>query len=454
MEEAKQEVVGLAQQLEVVSTALAEFDTISKGFAELRQKHGNVVFDIKTAKGLTAAKAARTEIREPRFKVEHVRIEAKRKILSLGKKLDADAERLTAMIREIEDPIDAQITAEEDRKEQERLAKIEAENRRVAEIQARINNDIRATVTMAAGRTSYEIAAIISELEKLTIDDTFEEFQSVAEEARDAALGRLRQMHAAAVAQEAEQARIRAEREELARLREAEQRRQAEELARVQEAERVARQKREADERRLAKIRRDIATVRGGYTLSAGASPDDILEQRHIYAAIQVDEGCFGELLSEAQEAHASGLRAIDEAYNTALRRLEQEAEARRLAAERAELDRLEAERRREREAEELRLAEQRAELERIEASRRAAREAEEARLAEERAAFERRQEAERKEREAAEAARAEQARIAAITCPTLDEVVSVLAVHYGVPNEKVLKWLASMKFKRTRVAA
>lgn len=454
MEDVTKEPAALAKQLEVVSTALAEIDTVSAGVAELRKKYFGVVFDVLTPKGLAEARAARSAVREPRYQVENVRKAAKRPILELGRKLDTEAERITGLLREIEDPIDEQITAEEERKERERLAAIEAEQKRVADIQARINNDIRATVTAAAGRSSSEIATILADAEKLVIDDSFQEFQSVAEEARDAAVGRLRSMHTAAVALEQEQERIRVEREELARLRAAEQERQAAERARIQDEERKAREKRETDARRLAKIRADIATLRGGYTIRAGASPDDILEQRHQYAAIHVEEHAFQELLPEAQEAHAAGLRALDDAYNAAVRRQEQEAEGRRLAAERAELDRIEEQRRAERQAEEARLAEQRAELDRIENERRLAREAEAQRLADERAAFERKQEEERRAQEAEEAARAEQARIAALTCPSRDEIVGVVAGHYRVPESKALAWLASISFKKARAAA
>lgn len=452
-EEATKEPAGLAKQIALVSTELAEIDSISAGIADLRKKYAGVVFAVATTKGMEDAKAARAEIRKPRYQCEHARKAGKRKILDVGKDLDAQAERITAALREIEDPIDAQITAEEERKEQERLAKIEAENRRVAEIQARINNDIRSTVMAAGGRPSAEIATMIADLERLAVDDSFQEFQSVAEEAKDAALGRLRQMHTAAVAHEQEQERILQEREELARLRAAEEARQAAERARIAEEERKAREAREADERRRAEIRIDIATLRGGYTIPAGASPDDILEQRHIYAAIDIENGRFGELVDEAREVHAAGLRTLDGAYNAAVRREEQEAEDRRLAVQRAELERIEADAKKAREAEEARLAEQRAELERIENEQRLAREAEERRLAEERAAFERRQDDERKAREAEEGARAEQARIAAVTRPSRDEIVAVLAAHYRVPGEKVLQWLASISFKTNKKA-
>jgi cation transport ATPase len=80
---------------------------------------------------MEAAKAARAEIREPRFAVEKVRKAAKAPLLAIGRRIDAEAVRITEAILAIEEPIDGQIKAEEARKVAEREAKRAAEVERL-----------------------------------------------------------------------------------------------------------------------------------------------------------------------------------------------------------------------------------------------------------------------------------------------------------------------------------
>lgn len=89
--------------LELVQNALAEFSAVEAGLAELRRRFGGVVYDVTTTAGINDAKSARAIIREPRYTVEKVRKEAKAPLLALGKKIDADAKRITAAILEIDE---------------------------------------------------------------------------------------------------------------------------------------------------------------------------------------------------------------------------------------------------------------------------------------------------------------------------------------------------------------
>src|SRR5687767_14031395 len=125
-------------ELAVVETAIANMDKVSVGIAELAKRFKGVVYDVTTQKGMTDAKAARAEIREPRYMVETIRKEAKAPILALGKKLDSEAARITAELLKLEEPIDAQVKAEETRKEREREAAIRAEQERMAKLNERI----------------------------------------------------------------------------------------------------------------------------------------------------------------------------------------------------------------------------------------------------------------------------------------------------------------------------
>jgi len=215
--------------LQIIERALVEFSAVEAGLAVLRNDYGNVVYDVATTAGMNDAKAARLALREPRYEIERIRKSAKAPLLALGKKLDADAARITAEIEKIEGPIDQQIKAEEARKEAEKQAKIEAEQKRIADIHERIE-ELRGCQMLTVASGSALIAGHISDLESLVVDDQFEEFRQNAEDAKAAGLARLTALHAAAVAHEQEQERIKAARIELDRLRAAQARRDAQAL--------------------------------------------------------------------------------------------------------------------------------------------------------------------------------------------------------------------------------
>jgi colicin import membrane protein len=307
-----------------VQTAVAEFDKVAAGLAELQKQYGGVVYDVTTTKGMDEAKAARAAVREPRYEIERVRKAAKAPILKLGKELDDRAKAITADILKIEEPIDEQIKNEEARKEAEKQAKIAAEQKRVADLQERVA-ELRGNRMLSPTSGSELIAEHISDLEGAAVDDTFQEFREQAEAAKAEGLEWLRNVHAAAVGHEAEQARIKAEREELARLRaeQAERDRLAEierkALAEKQAAEAAAERARIAEEERQAKALRDAE------------------------AAKQAEELRLMRLAQETAAAAERKRIADEEAAAKAIR----DAEAKKLADERAEFERQQAEARR-----------------------------------------------------------------------------------------------------------
>lgn len=345
-----------------VQSAVAEFDKVAAGLAELEKQYKGVVYDVKTGKGMDEAKSARAAIREPRYEIERVRKAAKAPILKLGKELDDRAKEITLKILAIETPIDEQIKNEEARKEAEKQAKIAAEQKRVADLQERVAY-LNGNPMLSAASDPALIADHISDLEAIVIDGSFQEFEGRAVDAKIVGLARLRSLHDAAVARVAEEARIKAEREELARLRAEQTKREAEERARIAEEERKARAEREAEAARQAA---ELKAAR------------------------------------EKQEAEAA-------------------AERKRIAEE--------------------------------EAAALAAREAEAKKLAEQRAAFEREQAEARRKREEEERQRAEQARIAALKKPDDAELIGVLAAHYRAPEAKVVEWLLAIDFSQLEAA-
>lgn len=292
----------MSTELTEVTKAVAEFDRVGAGLAELSKQYKGVVYEVATTKGMEDAKGARLAIREPRYEIERIRKAAKAPILALGKKLDTEASRISSELLKLEEPIDQQIKAEEDRKEREKQAKIEAEQKRVAGHQERVAY-LRGNQTLSASSGSALIAGHITDLEGESTD-ALEEFEQQGVDAKTAGLARLRDLHAAALAHEAEQARIKAEREELARLRKAEEERQAAERARIAEEEKAAKALRDAEAAKQAEALR----------LEREAQAAETARQR------------------AEQDAEAARVRAANEA------------EAKRLADQQAEIDRQQAE--------------------------------------------------------------------------------------------------------------
>jgi len=318
----------MTEIMEKATTAIAEYSPTAAALADLRARFADVVFDVTTTNGNKEARAARMELVKLRTSLEAKRKELKAPALERSRLIDSEAKRITGEILALEEPIDAQIRADEARREREREAKAEAERRRVAEIQMRIDA-IKDLPVRAAGKASIVIEELIAEADSTNVDETFAEYLGTAQAALDHSTRTLREMLTAAVAQEEEASRLAAQRAELERERAAQE-------ARLAEEERIAREKRAAEEAKLAEIR-------------------------------------------AAQEAELRAQREAEEVRRADERRIEAErvaAEEARLAAERAEIERQRAEVETRQRAEEARLAMER------EAAEKAAREREEAALA------------------------------------------------------------------------
>lgn len=227
---------------EPITTAVAEYDPTAQALNELRKRLANRAYDLRTVKGNDEARADRKKLVSLRTSLEKLRLDMNRgdraTIEERIKLRDTEARRITEAIEELETPIDEQIKADEARREQERQEKIEAEARRVAAIRARIEQ-ITAVALRAVGQPAAEIEAKIKLVVGITIGTDFVEFQAEAELAKAETLNRLRELHAAAVAAEAEAAKVAAERAELARLRAEQEERDRVERERVAEQQRV-----------------------------------------------------------------------------------------------------------------------------------------------------------------------------------------------------------------------
>lgn len=294
--------------IELVKTALAEYDRVAGALAELSKRYDGIVFDVSKPTGLKDAKDARAALRVPRYEIEKIRKGAKAPILALGKQIDSEASRITSELMKLEEPIDRQIKTHEERLEAERAAKVEAELKRVEAIKERIE-DIRSPVEPATrfAAKAADIAVYIRDTENHVIDEFFEEYRQQADEVKTATLAKLRDAHTAALAREEEKRKADEAQAELAKLRAEAAAREANDRAEREERERQERLKREAEEKAAREKR-------------------------------------------EADEKAAREKLAAEQAERARLQKIEQDridAENRKLAAERAEFERQQEEARR-----------------------------------------------------------------------------------------------------------
>ncbi len=247
---------------------ITEYSATTAALAELRTRYASP-FDVATSKGMALAKEARAVVRGYRVALDKLRVELKAPALERTRLIDAEAKRITAELLNIEEPIDRQIKAEEQRKEEEKAAKAKAEAERVATIQARINA-IRNRANAVANKSAAEIRAALEQTHALDIAPLdFAEFLPDAIKALDETLDTLKNLLIERVAfeeeqarlqaeREAEAARLQAEREELEQLRAEEKARRDAEAAQRAEQARIAAEARRIEEARLRAEREEI----------------------------------------------------------------------------------------------------------------------------------------------------------------------------------------------------
>ncbi|WP_230973116.1 hypothetical protein [Burkholderia vietnamiensis] len=230
------------------------------------------IVEIKNAAGRDQCHGAAMALRTARTSIRKVGKDARDDATKFSKAVIAEEDRLVALIEPEETRLLSMRDEWDEAREAEKRAKLEAEQQRVAAIRKHID-DIRAIAVRAVGMPAARIQGEIDDLEALGITlDRFAELTGEAEAVRGVTLDKLRELHAAAVAQEAETARLAAEREaiereraELAAQREREEAERAErervEAAARAEQERKDRERREAEEaqRRAQQEREDAA---------------------------------------------------------------------------------------------------------------------------------------------------------------------------------------------------
>lgn len=290
---------------------LAELNKVDAGIAQLSERYSGVVFDVQSTKGMDEAKKARLAIREPRYAVERIRKEQASRIRAAQLALNTEAERITFELRKIEDPIDAQIKAEEERKEREKQEAIRLEQERVAGIRAKIDAISAialpsSTVTLSS-QALTDLAAQTASTEILETD--YQEFQAEALFLRDKVVTELNALAQVAAQREAEALRLAEEKRRLEEQQREldEQRRQLEalrkQLAESEQAAKdaeaaLARQKAEADRITAEKLAAEDRAARKAAAEQAAAEA-----AKAEPAVAQPEPSPAQQILSTSQEA-------------------------------------------------------------------------------------------------------------------------------------------------------
>ncbi|KKL06962.1 hypothetical protein LCGC14_2590780, partial [marine sediment metagenome] len=234
-----------------MTNEIQEYSQTQAALSVLRERYTNVTFAVATTDGMKAAKEARADVRGYRTGLEKMRKELKAPALERSRLIDAEARSITEELLELEKPIDIQIKKFEAKIEAERQAKIEAEVKRVEDIQDRIA-ELRSAVTAVSCMgtpTSEKVQDFIDDINAIAVDSSFGEFEDQAKDAKTATLATLRELFAAAIEREKEAARIAAEREELDKLRAEAEKREVAARKRRETAEAKAREKRKAEDK-------------------------------------------------------------------------------------------------------------------------------------------------------------------------------------------------------------
>ena len=285
-----------------MSTQIAEYSPTVAAMAELRNMYENAVFDVTIPIGMAKAIAARRELREVRVNLEKLRKELKAPALERSRLIDAEAKALTTQIEAMEDPIDAQIKAEEQRKADEKAERERVERERVEALHRRVTL-IREQPTRYVGKPATEIAAKIAALSGIEIGADYAELQGDGHAAKAEAIATLTEMHAKAQEQELEAERLRIEREEL----EAQRKAQEEQAARDRADLARLRAEQEAREAAAAEARAAEEAKRGGVQIMKRRSPSAVPSD-YISAWLRLFSRSPAEIEAERRKVEAAQL--------------------------------------------------------------------------------------------------------------------------------------------------
>lgn len=204
-------------ELSIKDAVLAQFKAAELTITTLADKYRDVAYDVATPKGMKEAVAARADLRDNgRLFVTKAEARIKGEVNDLKRVMSSEVDRLVAIVKPVEDAVDAQIKAEEQRKAAEKAERERIAAEKAAVHQAKIAK-IRAAADNAKGISSERIMNGIALVEGLTFGVECEDFLSQYQQAKEETLASMRssladaQDREAAEAQRLENERVAAE---------------------------------------------------------------------------------------------------------------------------------------------------------------------------------------------------------------------------------------------------
>lgn len=353
-------------EVAVVSTDLDEYKDLIPGLNEMLKLKG-IAYDLTIVKGNDRARKDRQMLKRTMTTIEKRCADKKRELkASVAEKivkLESEADRFVSITDEIYRSVDQQITADETRREDERLARLRAEEERVSAHRARIEA-IAAVAVRAVGLSSVEISEKIALVTRMEPGDDFEEFLPHAINTKASTLLSLADLFSNAKAQEEAAERARLDRERLAQLErenaervqreavERQQREAAEAEQRRVEAERVADEQRAAAKRTAQSNAANalVEEIRVIQRRGMKSSAAGLLELVSLIEGLAIGDE-LGDFQGVAQKARDDALADLHDLHET---KVAGEAEERRVreaqAAEQRRLDEAAADLRRQQE--------------------------------------------------------------------------------------------------------
>ena len=333
----------MTQELTVIQRASVALGSsaLEIHLSDLAKQHADII-QVSNKAGRDQVHGAAMALRHERTRIADAGKQARDDANAFSKAVIAEEKRLIAIVEPEEKRLIALRDAWDEEQARIKREAAEAEQRRKAWHESQVAS-IRGVVLNAVGAAPEKLRGLISELELIEpSEEIHAEYAPVAARAKAETMSKLLEMLAEAedreaeqarikAAQEAEAARIAAEREELARLR-------AEAEARRQEDERKAAEARAAEEARLAAERAELARQREAQETQARAEREEIERQAAELRAQQ-------EAIRKQQEANEAEARRIERERAEADRKAtEEKARAEREEAARVEQERTEAE--------------------------------------------------------------------------------------------------------------
>ena len=170
--------------LSIKDTVLAQFKEAETSLTTLADRYRNVAYDTTTPKGMRDAIAARADLRDNgRLFVTRAEKRIKADVNDLKRVMAEEVERLVGIVQPVEESIDKQIKAEEERKAAEKAERERIEAERVGAHKANIDK-LKSYVARAEGQPVDAIERAIQSLQTLQIGAEWEEFAGEALAAR------------------------------------------------------------------------------------------------------------------------------------------------------------------------------------------------------------------------------------------------------------------------------